>query len=200
MKLGPPMFAQVQDLSSFRMPPGFRGKPAWYVQWWWVVQGTLFGLSPQFMYGWRNWLLKMFGAKIGKGVLVRPSVRITYPWKVSIGDWSWVGDGAVIYSLERISIGSNVSISQRCYLCAGSHDYTKRDFPFVLDAEKTRIVVEDEAWLANDVFVGPGVTIGMGAVVGARSSVFKSLPPMMVCRGSPAEVKKPRGLSQDPQV
>ena len=100
-----------------------------------------------------------------------------------------------MYSLEEISIGANVSISHRCYLCAGSHDYTKSDFPYVLDAEKTRITVGDETWLANDVFVGPGVTIGNGAVVGARSSVFYSLPPMMVCFGSPAEAKKPREVS-----
>jgi putative colanic acid biosynthesis acetyltransferase WcaF len=125
-------------------------------------------------------------------VRIRPTARITYPWKVSIGDWSWVGDGAVIYSLERIDIGCNVSISQRCYLCAGSHDYTKRDFRYILDPEKTQISVEDEVWLANDVFVGPGVTIGRGAVVGARSSAFGSLPSMMVCAGSPATARKPR--------
>jgi putative colanic acid biosynthesis acetyltransferase WcaF len=190
---------QVQDLRSFTVPPEFRGRPAWYVQVWWLVQATLFGMSPQFMYAWRNWLLRLFGASIGVGVHVRPSARITYPWKVSIGDWSWVGDGAVIYSLESIIIGRNVSISQRCYLCAGSHDYTKRNFPYVLDAAKTRIVVEDEAWLANDVFVGPGVTVGRGAVVGARSNAFNSLPPMMVCYGSPAEAKKKRASSADPQ-
>jgi putative colanic acid biosynthesis acetyltransferase WcaF len=144
------------------------------------------------MYGWRNSLLRMFGADIGKGVHIRPTARITYPWKVRIGDWSWVGDDAVIYSLERIEIGRNVSVSQRCYLCAGSHDYTKSDFSYVLEPAKTRIAVEDEVWLANDVFVGPGVTIGRGAVVGARSNVFRSLPAMMVCFGSPAEPKKPR--------
>jgi putative colanic acid biosynthesis acetyltransferase WcaF len=159
---------------------------------WWIVQSTLFGLSPQFMFGWRNWLLRRFGAKIGMGVHVRPTARIAYPWKVSIGDFSWVGDDAVLYSLERIVIGSNVSISQRCYLCAGSHDYTKSDFPYFVDAAKTRIVVEDEVWLANDVFVGPGVTISRGAVVGARSSVFHSLPAMTVCHGSPARAHKPR--------
>jgi putative colanic acid biosynthesis acetyltransferase WcaF len=106
-----------------------------------------------------------------------------------------VGDDAVIYSLENIVIGRNVSVSQRCYLCAGSHDYTKRDFPYVQDPVKTRIFVEDEVWLANDVFIGPGVTIGKGAVVGARSSVFKSLPVMMVCYGNPAVPVKMRGLA-----
>ena len=189
------MSNQVQDLASFTVPPGFRGKPAWYVQLWWLVQATLFGMSPQFMFGWRNWLLRIFGATVGEGVHIRPSARITYPWKVSIGNGSWVGDDTVLYSLERIVIGSNVSISQRCYLCAGSHDYTQRDFRYVLDAVKTRIVVEDEVWLASDVFVGPGVTVGRGAVVGARSDAFRSLPAMMVCYGSPAEAKKPRSSS-----
>jgi putative colanic acid biosynthesis acetyltransferase WcaF len=184
--------AHVQDLRRFTVPPGFRGRPAWFVQCWWLVQGTLFALSPQFMFGWRNWLLRRFGARIGTGVRIRPSARITYPWKVSIGDWSWLGDDAVLYSLDIICVGSNVSISQRCYLCAGSHDYTRPDFPYVLDGAKTRIVVEDESWLANDVFVGPGVTVGTGTVVGARSSVFESLPPMMVCYGNPAQARRPR--------
>ena len=182
----------VQDLQTFKIPADFRGKPAWFVQCWWLIQATLFGMSPQFMYGWRNWLLARFGAVVGRGVHIRPTARITYPWKFSIGDWSWVGDGAVIYSLERIDIGRNVSVSQRCYLCAGSHDYTRPDFGYVLQPEKTRITVEDEVWLANDVFVGPGVTIGKGAVVGARSTVIRSLPAMMVSFGSPAEPKKPR--------
>ena len=134
----------------------------------------------------------MFGATIGEGVRVRPSAHITYPWKVRIGDWSWIGEESVLYSLEEISIGSNVSVSHRCYLCAGNHDYERVDFPYVVDATKTRIAVGDEVWLANDVFVGPGVTIGRGAVVGARSDVFESLPPLMVCFGSPATPKKPR--------
>ena len=182
----------VQDLKAFRVPTGFRGRPGWVVQCWWLVQATLFGMSPQFMYPWRNWLLRRFGATVGRGVRIRPTARITYPWKLSIGDWSWIGDGAVIYSLERIDIGRNVSVSQRSYLCAGSHDYTQRDFRYILDPQRTRIVVQDEVWLANDVFVGPGVTIGKGAVVGARSSVFNSLPAMTIAFGCPAEAKKPR--------
>ena len=182
----------VQDLRNFKTPDGFRGRPAWFVQMWWVVQGTVFRLSPMFMYGFRSWLLRMFGAKIGKGVRVRPSARITYPWKVSIGDWSWIGEEAVLYSLDQIDIGSNVSISHRCYLCAGSHDYSKPEFPYIVDSVKTRISVGDEVWLANDVFVGPGVSIGRGAVVGARSNAFYSLPAMMVCFGTPAEARKPR--------
>ncbi len=182
----------MQDLRRFSVPAGFRGRPAWYVQLWWVVQAILFRPSPQFMYAWRRWLLRLFGASVGVGVRIRSSAQITYPWKVTIGDWSWIGEEAMIYSLEEIVIGSHVSISHRCSLCAGNHDYTKPDFPYVLDPTKTRIFIEDETWLANDVFVGPGVTIGRGAVVGARSNVFNSLPPMMICFGTPAKAQKPR--------
>lgn len=172
----------VQDLASFRLPAGFRGRPAWYVQLWWLVQATLFALSPQFMYGWRRFLLRLFGARIGRHVQIRPSAECTYPWKVSIGDWSWIGDKVVLYSLGEIQIGSNVVISQNSYLCAGTHDYSKSTF----DISGPRIQIDDEVWLAADVFVGPGVTIYQGSVVLARSSVFHDLPSLKVCRGNPA--------------
>ncbi len=189
------MSEPIQDLRRFSTPDEFRGRPAWFVQLWWIVQATVFRQSPMFMYGWRNWLLRLFGASIGSGVRVRPSAHITYPWKVKIDESSWIGEEAVLYSLEEISIGKNVSISHRCYLCAGNHDYTKPEFPFVLDPVLTRIRIEDETWLANDVFIGPGVVVGKGAVVGARSSAFSSLPAMMVCYGNPAKAIKPRIMS-----
>lgn len=181
---------QYQNLDLFHLPAGFRGRSAVVVQLWWLVRGTLFGLSPQFMYGWRNWLLRLFGAKIGRGVLIRPSVKVTYPWKLRVGDSAWIGDDVVLYSLGEIEIGADTVVSQRSYLCAASHDYTKPDFPIYA---KT-ICIGEMAWLATDVFVAPGVNIGMGAVVGARSSVFHDLPPLMVCVGSPARPIKPRGV------
>lgn len=134
------------------------------------------------MYGWRRFILRAFGATIGKGVLIRPSARFTYPWKVSIGDYSWIGDDVVIYSLDNIRIGSNTVISQRSYICAGTHDYAKNDFPLQGGA----IHIEDMCWLATDVYVAPGARIGRGSVVGARSSVFKDIPELSVCVGSPA--------------
>ena len=170
------------------MPPGFRGKPGWYIQLWWLVQALLFKTSPQFMYGWRRFLLRSFGAKVGKGVILRPNVHTQFPWKVSIGDYSWIGDEVVLYSLGNIFIGSNVVVSQRSYLCTGSHDYNSIGF----DIYSVPIVIEDECWLATDVYVAPGVTIGKGTVVGARSSVFKSLPPGKICMGSPAKVVRER--------
>ena len=118
-----------QDLNSFKLPPNFRGRNAFTVQLWWLVQSVLFKTSPQFLYGWRNFLLRLFGAKIGKKVIIRPSVKVTYPWKLSIGDYSWIGDDVALYTLGNIEIGDNVVISQRSYLCTGSHDYLQEDFP-----------------------------------------------------------------------
>jgi len=158
------------------------------VQLWWLVQATLFRLSPQFLFGWRRWLLRLFGARVGAGVLIRPTATITYPWKVAIGDHSWVGDDVVLYSLGEIEIGAHAVISQRSYLCTGSHDIASPGF----DIFAKKVTVGAEAWVAADVFVAPGVTVGEGCVVGARSSVFGDLPAGMICHGNPARPVKPR--------
>jgi putative colanic acid biosynthesis acetyltransferase WcaF len=190
--LGSAQGERVQDLKAFRLPANFRGRPAWVVQLWWIVQATLFRASPQVLYGWRRFLLRLFGCSLGKGVLVRPTVEITYPWKVSIGDYSWIGHDVTLYSLGDIHIGANVVVSQGSYLCSASHDIQSPTF----DIYDKPVSIEDEAWIAAEVFVAPGVRIGRGSVVGARSTVFHDLPPMMVCFGNPAEPVRPR-LSQD---
>lgn len=179
-----------QDLKTFRLPAGFRERDALTVQLWWFVQATLFRCSPQIAYGFRAWLLRLFGAQVGVRTVIRPSVRITYPWKVKIGDYAWIGDNAELYSLGEIVVGSNAVISQRSYLCAADHDFRCPDFPI----QAKKIVIGEQAWLATDVFVGPGVTIGAGAVVGARSSVFKDMPVGTVCMGSPCRPVKPRQM------
>jgi putative colanic acid biosynthesis acetyltransferase WcaF len=181
----------MQDLKRFGLPPGFRGRSVLSVQLWWLVQATLFRWSPQFAYGFRSRLLRAFGARVGHGVVIRPSVTVTYPWKVSIGDYAWVGDDVVIYSLGNINIGANAVVSQRSYLCAGDHDYTQVDFPI----RARQIDIGAQAWLAADVFVAPGVTIGEGAVIGARSSVLKDMPAGMVCFGYPCVPVKKRVMS-----
>lgn len=184
----------IQDLSRFRMPAGFRGRSAVVVQLWWLVQATVFHWSPQFAYGFRRWLLRCFGATVGRGVVVRPSVTITYPWKVSIGDHAWIGDDVVLYSLGEIEVGAHAVVSQGSYLCAADHDYTQPDFPI----RSRRITIGAEAWVAADVFVAPGVTIGAGSVIGARSSVFKDMPPGMVCFGYPCVAVKKRAAADQP--
>ncbi|WP_286912212.1 WcaF family extracellular polysaccharide biosynthesis acetyltransferase [Flavobacterium sp. UBA4197] len=169
-------------LKEFYLPKGFRGRNAIVVQLWWLIHFFLFRPSPQFMYGWRRFLLRMFGAKIGKKVIIRPSVQVTYPWKVTIGDYSWIGDDVVLYSLGEIFIGTNTIISQKCYICTGSHDYDKIDFPIYA---KT-IIINDSCWLATDVFVAPGVEIVDEVIVGARSSVYKSISEKGIYKGNPA--------------
>jgi len=182
---GPPRY---QNLSRFSVPADFRGRPLWYIQLWNLCYSILFRPSPQGLYGWRRMLLRAFGAKIGDGVIIRSDAQITYPWKLCIGDHSWIGNEVVLYSLGTINIGNNTVVSQRSYLCAGSHDHQSETF----DITAKEIVIDDEAWLASDVFVAPGVHIGRGAVVGARSLVTKDLPAGMICHGNPAIAIRPR--------
>ncbi len=182
----------MQKLNTFQLPNNFRGRSGLIVQLWWFVQAVLFKTSPQILYGWRRFILRLFGAKIGKGVVIRPSVTITYPWRVSIGNYSWIGDNVTLYSLGEIRIGKNVVISQKSYLCAASHDYNKEDFP--IWAKK--ITIEDGCWLATDVYVAPGITINKSTIVGARSSVFRDLPSLKICIGSPAKPVKDRGCEE----
>lgn len=178
----------IQDLSRFVNPPGFRGRSKPVVVLWWIVDALLFRPSPAPFYGWRRFLLRCFGARIGTGARIKPTVRITYPWKVAIGDHCWVGQRVELYSLGPITIGDNVCISQDAYLCAGDHDRTDvafkiRSFP---------IVVEDEAWIASQSFIMPGVVIGKGAVVAVRSLVTKNVEPGTLVGGQPARFLGPR--------
>jgi putative colanic acid biosynthesis acetyltransferase WcaF len=186
---------RYQELERFQVPPGFRGRSRVYVQLWWLVQSTLFAMSPQAMYGWRAWLLRLFGAKIGRGAIIRPSAKIAYPWKLTIGDHCHIGDEVHLYTYGQIEIGDCAVISQRSYICTGSHDYTSPAF----DLFARKIVIEAEVWVAMDVFVAPGVTIGRGAVVGARSSVFHDVPPGTVSMGTPARVVGQRDMRPSPR-
>lgn len=149
----------------------------------------MFPLTPHSAHAPRRWLLRRFGATIGKGVVIRPTARFTYPWKVTIGDHSWIGDDVVLYSLDEIWIGAHCVISQQTYLCTGSHD--SHDPAFGL--ETSEIAVGNGAWIAADCFVGPGVIIGANAVIGARSTVFSDQPEQQICWGRPC---RPRRLRQ----
>lgn len=182
---------RYQDLTRFAVPADFRGRSKVTVQLWWIVQSTLFAASPQFLFGFRRWLLRCFGARIGLGVLVRPTARITYPWHLEVGDHSWIGDDTVIYNLAPIKIGSNVALAHGVYLCTGLHDVAVPTF----DIGAKPICIEDEAWLANDCFIGPGVTVHRGAVIGARSTVLHDMPEGMICVGYPARPVRPRLLA-----
>ena len=175
----PPMV----DLSKYDQSNFDRGRASWVVIVWWLVQAVAFPLSLHNFNGFRCWLLRLFGAKIGKNVIVRPTARFTYPWKVTIGDHSWVGDDVVFYSVDSIYVGSHAVVSQKSYLCTGSHDIQRHQFPLTT----APIKIGNGAWVATDCFIAPGVTIGANSVIGARSSVFRSIPPQQVAWGSPCK-------------
>ncbi|MGC9503030.1 hormogonium polysaccharide biosynthesis acetyltransferase HpsU [Baaleninema sp.] len=178
------------DLRQYDQSWFDRGRPGWYVLLWWFVQAIAFPLSPHFASGFRCWLLRRFGAKIGRDVLIRPTARFTYPWKIEIGDYSWIGDDVVFYSLDRITVGCHCVVSQETYLCTGSHD--SRDRAFGLKTQP--IQLGNGVWIAADCFVAAGVCIGSNTVVGARSSVFGNLPAGYFCVGSPCRPKSPRSI------
>ena len=180
-----------QDLQQPPVPRGFPGRNKFIIQLWYVVNATLFRLSPHALYGWRRWLLRCFGAVVGKGVKLRPSCQITYPWNVSIGEYSYIGDEVVLYSLERIDIGAHVSVSYRSFLCTGSHNIRNSSFELNL----SKINVEDEVWIAADTFVFPGVRVGKGSVLGARSVVRSNIPTNAVCSGDPCKILRQRVIN-----
>ena len=149
----------------------------------WTLCSPLFRFSPRLLWGWRRFLLRMFGAKVGRHVQIHPSVQVFIPWNLTIGDWSSVGFDALLYNLGPIVIGEKVTISQRAHLCGGSHDF--RDPAMTL--LKLPVNVGDGAWICADVFVGPGVCVGRDSVLAARAVVVKDVNEGNVVGGNPAK-------------
>jgi putative colanic acid biosynthesis acetyltransferase WcaF len=137
---------------------------------------------------WRIFLLRRFGTKVGKGSIIYSSVQIWAPWNLMVGDYVIIGPRSICYNPAPIVIGDKVVISQYAHLCSASHDYTHPDFPLVT----APIHIHRFAWVATDTFIGMGVTVGEGCVVGARSSVFKDTPEWSVVAGNPARKIKDR--------
>ena len=150
----------------------------------WGLLQPLFRYSPRFCYGWRNLLLRIFGASIGKRVRIYPTAKIMFPWNFNIGDSSTVAWNCTVYSLGEIKIGSNTMISQGTHLCAGSHDYRKPDLPLL----RPPITIRDGVWCCAEAFIGPGVEIGCNAVVAARAVVVEDVPPGDIVAGNPAKI------------
>lgn len=155
---------------------------------WQIISLILFRYTPNPLHGWRSFLLRCFGAKVGRGVHVYPGVKIWAPWNLTLGDQCGIGNGVNLYSQGIITVGKRAVVSQGTHLCAGTHDYTKPGFPLLT----APIIVGDQAWIAAEAFVHPGVIIGEGCVIGARSVVTKNMPPWMVCTGHPCKPIKER--------
>ena len=158
----------------------------------WSLAQPLFRYSPRRCFAWRRFLLRCFGAKIGCGVHIYPSTRIYLPWNLAAGDNSAIGEDVLVYNLGPVTLGERVTISHRAHLCAGTHDHTRADFPLL----RPPIAIGSDAWICADAFVGPGVTVGEGSIVGARAVAMKDVRPWMIMVGNPARESKRRHITQ----
>ena len=155
---------------------------------WGVVRGTAFRATFHNWYGIRRWILSCFGADLHPSVRIRASARVDIPWNLTMGANSSVGDRAILYCLGPVTIGRGVSISQGAHICAGSHDYTLRSMPLL----RPPVVIEDDAWIAAEAFVGPAVRVGAGAILSSRGCAMKDLEPWTIYAGNPAQPVKAR--------
>ena len=156
---------------------------------WNIVWICFFWPTPRgFFCGWRRFLLRLFGAKIGKGANILPSCKIWQPWKLNMGDYSCLSEDVDCYSVDNISIGEQAVVSQGAFLCCASHDITSP----VMELTHKPIIIGAQSWVAARAFIGPGVIVGEGAVVGACSVVTKNVEPWTVVGGNPAKFIKKR--------
>jgi putative colanic acid biosynthesis acetyltransferase WcaF len=156
----------------------------------WALALPLFKFSPRTFFGWRRFLLRLFGARVGQHANVYPSTRIMLPWNLDLGDHASIGEWTLVYNLGLVTIGARASVSHGAHLCAGTHDYSDP----TLALHRLPITIGEQAWVCADAFVGPGVHIGEGAVVGAASVVVRDVQPWTVVAGNPARAIKTRKL------
>lgn len=180
----PPL--QMIITNNKRSPHTLQNKAGRFL--WGVVYGLLFRPSPRPFFGWRRFLLQLFGAQLATNTFINNTARIWAPWNLSMGEFSSLAHDVNCYCVAPIRIGGHVTVSQYSYLCSATHDFEGADFTL----QSSPITLEDYCWIAADVFIGPGVTVREGTVVGARSSVFDDLPQWSVAMGTPARPIRPR--------
>ena len=155
---------------------------------WRVVWIVLFRPSPKIFLAWRRLLLRSFGAKIGKGVKIMPSAKVWAPWNLTMSEEACLSHYVDCYCVAPVTVGAHATVSQYSFLCTATHDVEDAHMRLLT----APIVIEDASWIAADVYIGPGVTIGEGAVIGVRSSVFKDVEPWKIYAGSPASFIRDR--------
>ena len=180
----------MQDLANFNNDTFSRDAGRLKETCWLLLRRIFFECSVMPWYRLRRSILSRFGGKISRSVITKPGCKITFPWKLSVGEHSWLGEDAWLMNLEQITIGNNVCISQRAILCTGNHDWLAPAFDLIVKP----IIVEDKVWIGANAFVGPGVTLHEGCVVTAGSVVTKDMPAWTICGGNPCVPLKPRKI------
>ncbi len=159
---------------------------------WTIAWLVLARWTPPPLHGWRRLVLRAFGTKVAAGTRVYASVRIWHPGNLELGEETLIGPGVTLYNQGRITIGARTVISQRAHLCASTHDVDDPHFQLQLRP----IAIGLQCWVAAEAFVGPGVTMGDGAVLGARGALFADAEPLGIYRGNPAVKVKTRRLRE----
>jgi putative colanic acid biosynthesis acetyltransferase WcaF len=171
------------DLSAFRNPEYDPGRGLLVRTLWYYTSLLIFESGWLPISGVKRRILRLFGARIGKGVVFKPHVRIKYPWRLSISDHCWIGQGVWIDNIEDVTIGSHVCISQLAYFCTGNHDHRCRTFDLIAKP----IVVHNGAWIGARVTLLGGVEVEANAIAAAGSVVVKSIPAATIVGGNPAK-------------
>ena len=177
------------DLSGYTTGDFERGASGLKEALWWAVRALFFQTPLPWPSALRVALLRLFGAKVGTGVVIRSQVNITFPWRFSAGNHVWIGEEVLILSLAPVVIESNCCISQRAFLCTGSHDFASPAFSLVTSP----VTIHEGSWVAAGAFIAPGVQVGPGSMVAAGSVVLADVPARVVVRGNPATVAKQLG-------
>ena len=176
------------DLSLFRNSWYSPGQSRLIAALWFFVGLPLLRLQLQPLSSLRSILLRLFGARIGGGVVIKPGIRVKYPWHLSIAANSWIGEDVWIDNLTSVTIGANVCVSQGAYLCTGNHDWS--DPAFGLEVKPIKI--EDGSWIGARALICPGVHVGRCAVAAAGSVVTRNIPAFEIHAGNPAGFIKSR--------
>jgi putative colanic acid biosynthesis acetyltransferase WcaF len=174
------------NLKNYSNEGFIRGIPLWKESLWCFARSLIFASWLPIPSMFKVIILRLFGSKVGRGVVIRSRVNITMPWKLEVGDFVWIGDETLILSLDRVTIGSNVCISQRSFLCTGSHDFSKESFNLITKP----IVIAEGSWVGAQSFVGPGVMFGTGSRCLAGSVVVQNVECGSIVGGVPARPKK----------
>ena len=170
-----------------------RGRPFFVELLWVCFRGIFFRFIYLPIYSCRRLILRFFGASIGKGVIFKPTSKVTFPWRLTIGNNSWIGEEVWILNLFHVTIGDDVVISQRSFLCTGNHDWSKKRFDLIVKP----IIIENGVWIGAGVIILPGIRIGSNSIVTAGSVVTEDLPAGMICSGNPCRPVKERKFSSD---